>query len=33
MFANTEIPLWGMASDESVSTRMEVMYAYSPKLL
>ena len=33
MFANTENPLWGMASDESVSTRMEVMYAYSPKLL
>ena len=31
MFANTENPLWGMASDESVATRMEIMYAYSPK--
>ena len=31
MFANTENPLWGMASDESVAARMEVMYAYSPK--
>ena len=33
LFANTETPLWGFASDESVATRMEVMYAYSPKLL
>ena len=32
LFANTETPLWGFASDESVATRMEVMYAYSPKL-
>ena len=31
MFANTENPLWGMASDESVATRIEIMYAYSPK--
>jgi hypothetical protein len=27
----TENPLWGMASDESVATRIEIMYAYSPK--
>ena len=32
LFANTETPLWGFASDENVATRMEVMYAYSPKL-
>ena len=32
LFANTETHLWGFASDESVATRMEVMYAYSPKL-
>lgn len=31
LFANTETPLWGFASDESVAARMEIMYAYSPK--
>ena len=33
LFANTETPLWGFASDGSVAARMEIMYAYSPKLL
>ncbi|SEA37187.1 hypothetical protein SAMN05216462_1291 [Xylanibacter ruminicola] len=31
LFANTETPLWGFASDGSVVARMEIMYAYSPK--
>ena len=31
MFANTETPLWGFASDESVAARMEILYAYSPQ--
>jgi len=31
LFANTETPLWGFASDESVAARMEIMYAYSPQ--
>lgn len=31
LFANTETPLWGFASDKSMATRMEIMYAYSPK--
>ena len=31
LFANTEPPLWGFASDGSVVARMEIMYAYSPK--
>lgn len=31
LFANTENPLWGFASDGSVVARMEIMYAYSPK--
>jgi hypothetical protein len=31
LFANTETPLWGFASDGSVAARMEIMYAYSPK--
>ena len=30
LFANTETPLWGFASDGSVAARMEIMYAYSP---
>ena len=30
MFANTETPLWGFASDESVAARIEIMYAYRP---
>ncbi len=31
LFANTETPLWGFASDRSVVARMEIMYAYSHK--
>ena len=31
LFANTETPLWGFASDGSVVARMEIMYAYSSK--
>ena len=31
LFANTETPLWGFASDGNVAARMEIMYAYSPK--
>lgn len=33
LFANTENPLWGLASDDTIGTKMEMMLAYSPKTI
>lgn len=33
LFANKENPLWGLAADDNISTKMEMMFAYSPKPL
>ncbi|MBR1556946.1 MAG: hypothetical protein IJ647_04185 [Prevotella sp.] len=33
LFANTENPLWGLAADDTIITKMEMMFAYSPKPL
>ena len=32
LFANTENPLWGLAADDTIGTKMEIMFAYSPAL-
>ena len=32
-FANTENPLWGLAGDNTIGTKMEMMFAYSHKPL
>ena len=31
LFANTENPIWGLAADDSIETKMEMMFAYSPQ--
>ena len=30
LFANTENPLWGLAPDRTIESKMEMMFAYSP---
>lgn len=31
LFSNIENPIWGLAADDSIETKMEMMFAYSPQ--
>ena len=33
LIANTENPLWGLVADDTIGTKMEMLFAYSPKPL